>query len=423
MSLDPQAERTLALTLVSSPSAYDYCGEVIEREMFTDALAGQIYSAVQALLFRGLPVSAVAVQAELLESGVAKTAIPSWSRGVTVPPNETASLANRIRECWAQREVVALGQRVGEISLQRGSQAALNAIAEIQAKLQSKPTAKAKSMLQVSHDLVSELTEQLSGGGKVTFDTGYELLDKYTNGLRVGELFVIGARPSQGKSSFVMGMMAYLARTGVNVGAFWLEDDWRDAGRRYHQARHYVPAMELRGSPQMALRRLNDVVVRNVEEQERIFIDDTHGLSATDIAARMRRMAREDGVKVFFADHLGEFGISQGDSWGDRHDLALGKAARIYRDTAKDLGCVPVLCSQMNRRVEQRAGQEPVLSDLDGSGQLEQAARVVAFISTPTNDQGESTGEFLVRLRKNMGGPKCEFALRWVPQRMAVENP
>jgi replicative DNA helicase len=423
MSFDLQAERTLVLTLVARPRAFDYTGGQLEREMFADPLASRIFHAVQLLVFRGTPINPVSVQAAMLEDERAGSVIPTWNRGNVVTPEESAALASRVREMWARREIAAASLRLGEIASNQGSRAALEEMAETLKRLETKPANREKSMLELSIDYLTEAREHaLHPSQGIAFDTGYKALDRHTGGLRVGELFVIAARPSNGKTSFVTGIASHLARTGIKAGAFWLEDDWHDAVRRYHQTRNYLTTEDFR-DPRKAHERMTDVAGRNPEEQERLFVDDTHGLTIADICARMRRMARERGVRVFFADHLGEIQIERDDRWGDRHDLALGKAARAYRDTAKDLNCVPVLCAQMNRRVESRADRKPQMSDIDGSGQVEQAARAIAFVSQPLDEHGVATGEFIINLEKNMNGPKGEIRLKWVPERMSVENP
>ena len=421
-SHDLQAERTLVLTLVANPAAYDRCGDLLERFMFVDDQAARIYDAVQRLLFSAQTVNAVSVQAELVKGGKGGSVLPTWNRGATVGDEEVSTLAQRVREMWARREVEALASRLPEIASARGSQAAAAEAAEALAKIQT-GGGRCRSMLELTAEYMTELQRDMSDPqARVAFETGFERYDRHTGGLRPGLLTVIAARPGVGKSSFVMGMAQHLAKTGVPVGMFWLEDDWRDACRRYHSARNFVAAEDLRGNPRLALQAMNEVALRRPEEQERIFVDDTHGLTVNEITARMRRMVREKGVRVFFADHLGEMRIEKDDRWGDRHDLALGKAARQFRDTAKELKAAPVLCSQMNRQVERRAEGTARMSDLDGSGQVEQAARVIAFLSKPEDEQGNSTGEFHVHLAKNTNGIPGLVKLKWDAAHMTIGN-
>jgi replicative DNA helicase len=220
-----------------------------------------------------------------------------------------------------------------------------------------------------------------------------------------------------------VALAANFAARGIPVGMFWLEDDWRDAVRRFLSRRLCAEAWRLRGAPAKAL----DYVTKFPDFVDRsdlpLYVDDTHGLTITDIQARMRRMSREHGVRVFVLDHLGEVKIEREERWGDRHDLALGRVAREYRDAAKSLGAVPILISQMNRRIEQRgADSVPQMSDLDGSGQVEQAARLIAFVQLHRNERLEPKGTGALHIVKATGGQTGTVDLKWSTQSMTWEE-
>jgi replicative DNA helicase len=221
----------------------------------------------------------------------------------------------------------------------------------------------------------------------------------------------------------VIALAVNLALSGVPVGILWLEDDWRDAVRRFLARRLKCDAWRLRGKPAGALNYVSSHESFLSKVDLPLYVDDTHGLTVTDIQARMRRMSREHGVKVFVLDHLGEVRIEREERWGDRHDLALGRVAREYRDTAKSLGAVPILISQMNRRWEQRGTDTvPQMSDLDGSGQVEQAARLIAFVQLYRDDKGAATGKGALHVAKATGGVTGSVGLRWNGNSMTWEE-
>lgn len=251
----------------------------------------------------------------------------------------------------------------------------------------------------------------------LVYKTGFPWLDRVAGGLGIGDLSVFAARPGVGKSAFAIALASNLAER-VPVGVFWLEDSAGDFVRRMIARRCAVRATTLRSG-----RTISDDDWRDIEADRAglrklpIWVDDTHGLTATEIAIRMRGMAREHGVRVFIADHLGEMRIEREDRWGDRHDLAVGRAAKIFRDTAKELGAAPVLMAQMNRSVESRAGGMARLSDINNSGEIEQAARLVAFCSRPTRDA------FHLQISKNTGGEAdVTVELAWIGDFMTVES-
>lgn len=420
-----EAEQAVLGALLIDPQAIDAIPE-LRAEWFFSVAHQEIAAAIVRLSRERRPLDPVMVHEALESSRKIPDVVPpnmvfGLARGLGTAAN-VAHYANTIRRLWALRQARLLAARFASNPDLDDAEAAIGALQRDLAAIEC-GKAKPRSMLELTAAYVEELQREMANPeARVAFDTGYSLYDKHTGGLRPGVLSVWAGRPGNGKTAFVMGAMAHLARTGVPCAAFWLEDDWRDATRRYHQAANYVPAEHLRGAPARALQAMNGAALRDMPAQERLFVDDAHGLTVHDITARMRRLHREHGVRVFFADHLGEMRVDREERWGDRHDLALGRAARVFRDVAKELGAAPVLVSQMNRQVERRTDATPRMSDLDGSGQVEQAARVIAFLSQQRDAAGEPTCEFQVDLAKNTNGKPGLIKLRWVPERMAIEN-
>lgn len=412
---DLAAEKALALTLVHDPKAFDYCS-ALRPEMFGSEQARAVYEGVVAVVRSGKPVTPVTVQAAMLAAGRAGSAIPGWAKGAPVSTQEAATLAARLRELWARRTLAAVAGEIAGSALDTDSAQAGARLAEALAEIQAGGSGKARPIQQLVYDWMLELEDEAKNpsAAPVFYDTGFASLDSATGGLARGELSVFAARPGSGKSSFMVALAVNLAATGVPVGMFWLEDDWRDAARRFLARRLRCEAWRLRGKPGPAV---NYVASHEgfVEKSDLpLYVDDTHGLTILDVQARMRRMSREQGVRVFILDHLGEVRIERDDRWGDRHDLALGRVAREYRDTAKQLGAVPVLVSQMNRQWERRGADSiPQMSDLDGSGQVEQAARLIAFLRMDRNEDGTSAGTGSLDVVKATGGRPGSVGLRW----------
>lgn len=418
----PEAEEAVLAAILMDETTFDHVAPLLTSQDFYLLAHQHIYTVCEELTRESRAIDPVLVEQRLDAKGLLNRALPrdltfALARGLGTAVN-VAHYAHVVADLSRLRQTILAAQSVVE----RGYESAdrvpefLSEASEALSLIVS-PRKAARNMLDLSLDRFAELERDLDrpAASHVVFDSGFPSLDRLTGGLRPGVLAVFAARPGEGKSSFVMAIASYLARTGVPVGLFWLEDDWRDAVARYHCARHFAPTVSLRGRAQEAYAALGRVANSSADEQKRIWVDDTHGLTVNDIAARMRRMHREHGVRVFFADHLGEIGIERGDRWGDRHDLALGRAARVYRDTAKSLDAVPILCSQMNRNSEHRADTAPRLSDLDGSGQVEQAARLIAFLS-----HGDSV--FTVDVRKNTSGKTGSLDFRWIPERMTIEE-
>jgi replicative DNA helicase len=425
MMHDLEAEKRLALTLVLDPNAWDYCSDIVRAPMFGSDQARAVYEGVKAVVTASKPITPVTVQAAMTAAGRGGSVVPGWAKGTPLSPVEAVELAKRIRLLWEGREIAARGAVAVGLA-EKDPAASQRALAELLGDVQARGDGGAKKIDALVYEWMIELERDAKdpNARSVFYDTGFASLDKATGGLARGELSVFAARPGSGKSSFVIALAVNLAARGIPVGMFWLEDDWRDAVRRFLARRFECEAWRLRG--QQPAKALNYAAsIPGVIERSNLplFVDDTHGLTITDIQARMRRMSRESGIRVFILDHLGEVRIEREERWGDRHDLAIGRIAREYRDTAKQLQAVPILISQMNRRWEQRGADAlPQMSDLDGSGQVEQAARLIAFVQLYRDDTGAPTGKGALHVAKATGGTTGSVGLRWVGQSMTWQE-
>lgn len=414
---DLQAEKALAATLVTDRTAFDYVAGRVRPEMFGSELARDVLATVESLANQRRPVTPVTVQAAMVAAGRKGSAMPAgWHSGGAVRPAEAAVLADRVRELHARRELARVAAEVAQEALETPAAETVARLGEALSQVQTAGPSGARSIGEIAAEWVRTRAQEAAGpeGDRTTFATGFPTLDRLTGGLRVGQLAVLAARPGNGKTSLLVAMAANLAAAGVPVGCFWLEDEAADAARRFLAYRLQADAGVLNGPADLVAHHLEGLPGYPGSLDLPVYIDDTHGLTVSDIAARMRRMKREHGVRVFFLDHLGEVRVERDQRWGDRHDLALGRIARIYRDTAKELEAVPVLVSQMNRQVERReAGGPARMSDLDGSGQVEQAARLIAFLKLDRNEQGSATGGGGLEVAKCVGRGPGLINLRW----------
>jgi replicative DNA helicase len=425
VDFDLAAEKALTLTLVLDRDAWDYVQPLgITAEMFGSEQGRAVFEGVRSVVQSGRAITPVTVQAAMQTHGKGGSAVPVWAKGSPVTRDEVVALAQRIRVLWEGREEVAEFGKAAELA-KTDPRAAAESVSLLLARIQSKGAGGARSMGSMVYDWMTELEQQAKdpNAAPVFYDTGFAKLDQATGGLARGELSIFAARPGSGKSSFIVALAVNLAARGIPVGMFWLEDDWRDAVRRFLARRLLCEAWKLRGKPGFALNYVAGYENFLAKADLPIFTDDTHGLTITDIQARMRRMSREHGVKVFVLDHLGEVRIEREERWGDRHDLALGRITREYRDTAKSLGAVPVLVSQMNRNWEKRGPDAlPQMSDLDGSGQVEQAARLISFVQMYRDETGASTGKGALHVTKATGGVTGSVGLRWNGGSMTWED-
>lgn len=261
--------------------------------------------------------------------------------------------------------------------------------------------------------------------------TGFSDLDDLTSGLQRGEMIIIAARPSMGKTALALNMIENMAMHGKGVGLFSLEMGKQQLVQRLLAARSGIDSQRLRRNMLRAedYRALMTACDEMMEAP--IFIDDTPGISMHQMRAKARRMVEKHDIKAIIIDYL------QLMSTGKRvesRQLEVSEMSRGVKEMARELN-LPVIClSQLNRAAEHREGHRPRMSDLRESGSIEQDADVVAMLHREEyyhqNDenwqeqmeqfaaQGEShrdlrgVGELIVAKQRN--GPTGTVRLTWV---------
>jgi replicative DNA helicase len=243
-----------------------------------------------------------------------------------------------------------------------------------------------------------ERIEDLARGGALItgVPTGFVDLDKLTLGFQPSELIIIAARPSMGKTAFVLNLAQNAAiQSGVPVAIFSLEMAKEQLVGRMLAAEGYIDAQRLRNG-----RLTNEDFARlakaaGILGSAPIWIDDSPSLSALDIRARSRRLRAENNVGLIIIDYLQ---LIQGPGNIENRTQEISYISRSLKILARELRVPVITLSQLSRAPEQRSAENrrPQLSDLRESGAIEQDADVVMFLYRPeyyegtTDDKGEA---------------------------------
>ena len=257
-----------------------------------------------------------------------------------------------------------------------------------------------------------------AGAGTVLgVDTGFADLNDQMSGFQKGDLIILAARPSVGKTAFALTLARNAAvEAGVGMGIFSLEMSKMQLAQRLLSVETKVDLHKLRTG------RLSDEdwmnLTHNIERLARapIYIDDTPGISVLEARAKARRLQREHGVGMVIIDYLQ---LMSGHIRTQSREQEISHISRGLKAMAKELD-VPVLAlSQLSRAVESRTDRRPQLSDLRESGSLEQDADVVMFIYRPEmydlkSPDGESLeGLAQIIIGKQRNGPVGSVDLMW----------
>jgi replicative DNA helicase len=242
----------------------------------------------------------------------------------------------------------------------------------------------ARSIQQVMNDAIKQIEE---AGKKPTgvsgVPSGFTSLDKITSGWQNSDLVIIAARPSMGKTAFILSMCRNMAvEFNIPVAIFSLEMSSVQLAKRLLVAEAELPSEKIRSG---RLEQFEwDHLLRKTSRlvQSPLFVDETPALSVFELRAKSRRLVSQHGVSLIVVDYL-QLMTSPGDGKGNR-EQEVSNISRSLKALAKELNVPIIALSQLNRAAELRSGdKKPMLADLRESGAIEQDADIVIFIHRP----------------------------------------
>lgn len=277
----------------------------------------------------------------------------------------------------------------------------------------------AETLDQLINDAIRKLEE--NDGRLITgISTGYPNLDEITSGLQNGEMIVVAARPSMGKTALALNMAENMVSREVSVALFSLEMSRQQLTQRLLSSRSAVSGHKIRrnmlsdNDMEAILQAANDLM------QRPLYIDDTPGLTIMQLRAKARRLKQSHNIGIVFVDYLQ---LMTSGRRAESRQQEVSEISRGIKALARELN-VPVVClSQLNRAAEQREGHRPRMSDLRESGSIEQDADVVAMLHRESyyhmndetwieqNEDKHNLAELIIAKQRN--GPTATVKLTW----------
>ncbi|MBI2430260.1 MAG: replicative DNA helicase [Ignavibacteriales bacterium] len=273
-----------------------------------------------------------------------------------------------------------------------------------------------------------EMLESIHGthSGVTGVPSGFTVLDNMTGGFQSSDLIIVAARPSMGKTAFVLSMARNAAVDHDKaVGFFSLEMSSQQLVLRLICAEARVDAHSVRTGrlPEEQWRHLSTRIGKLYNAK--IFIDDTPALSILELRAKARRLRAEHNINMIIIDYLQ---LMQGPKNAQSREQEISMISRSLKALSKELNIPVVALSQLNRAVEVAADKRPTLANLRESGAIEQDADVVLFIHRPekyglSRDDGSSAeGVAEIIIGKQRNGPTGEVELAFINQYARFEN-
>jgi len=330
--------------------------------------------------------------------------------------------ARVVREKATMRELIhAAGEILEEVHTARTP--AQNLLESAEQKIFRIAQKRENGVVSTASELVHEtmrMIDESEGNGFMGVRTGYAQLDEMTNGLQKGEMLILAARPSMGKTALSLNLLQQIAQNGTSSVMFSLEMGKQQLIQRMLCALGGIDAQRLRkhmlGSDDY--RRL--MAACGEISKLPIFIDDTPGLSLLAMRSKARRLKERYGIGFIAIDYLQ---LMSSGSRVESRQLEVSEISRGIKAMARELD-VPVLClSQLNRAAEQREGHRPRMSDLRESGSIEQDADVVMMLHREdyyhrgdpnwADENPDKVGTAELILAKQRNGPTGTVDLAW----------
>lgn len=337
--------------------------------------------------------------------------------------------ADIIRERSVLRRLISVANGIADTGYNTGGRKAAEILDEAEQEVfriaDDRPQDQGPVFINPLLSSAVERIDELAGseGGITGVSTGYADLDDKTRGWQKSDLIIVAARPSMGKTSLMMNFVEHaIFSDDKPVLVFSLE----------------MPAESLIFRLLSAIGRIDQTKIRTGDLTEEdwpsfnsavaklkdkpLFIDDSVGISPTEMRARARRVVREHGnIGMIAVDYLQ---LMQIKGFGDNRVGEVSEISRSLKQLAREFECPVIVGSQLNRSLEQRPNKRPVMSDLRESGAIEQDADVITFIYRDEvyNEDSPDKGMAEVIIGKQRNGPLGTVRLSFLGQYTRFEN-
>lgn len=425
-----EAEQSVIGSMIMDREAIVVASELISGEDFYNRQYGILFETMVELNEEGSPVDLVTLQNRLREKDVPpEVSSLEFVRDLITAVPTSANIkyyANIVAEKSTLRKLIKLNEEIAN-NCYAGKES-LEFILEDTEKrvfqlVQKRNTGDFVPIRQVVMNAMDKIEAAAKNKGAVTgIPTGFIDLDYRTAGMQPSDLVLIAARPSMGKTAFVLNIAQHVAfKQNKTVAIFSLEMSKEQLVNRMFSLESKVDAQHLRTG------QLNDqeweklIESAGVIGRSNLIIDDTPGISISELRSKCRKYKLEYNLSMIIIDYLQ---LMSGSGRSDSRQQEISDISRSLKSVARELG-VPVLAlSQLSRAVEQRPDHRPMLSDLRESGAIEQDADVVMFIYRDDyyNHDTEKKDVAEIIIAKQRNGPIGTIELAWLPMYTKFAN-
>lgn len=426
-----EAEQSVIGSMLMDREAIITSSEIVTAEDFYQHQYGIMFEAMVELFNEGKPVDLVTLQNRLKEKDVPpEVSSLEFVRDIitTVPTSANVkSYANIVREKAVLRRLIKVNEEIAN-DCYLGRESLETILAETEKKifdlLQSRHSGDFVPIRQIVLNVLENIEKASKTKETVTgIPTGFIDLDYKTSGFQPSDFILIAARPSMGKTAFVLNVVDYVTvRRGLPCMVFSLEMSKEQLVNRMLSMESNVDSQKLRTG---TLTDSDwDAVVEGVGiiGGSKLIIDDTPGISITELRSKCRKAKLEHGISMIIIDYLQLMTASGKGS--DNRQQEISEISRSLKALAREMQAPVVALSQLSRACETRTDHRPMLSDLRESGAIEQDADVVMFLYRDDyyNKDSDMKDMAEVIIAKQRNGPIGTVNLVWMPQYTKFAN-
>ena len=421
-----ESEQSVVGSMIMDRDAILTASEILTKDDFYHQQYGVLFEAIVELYNSGQPVDLVTLQNKLREKDVPPEVasleyISDLVAAVPVTVN-VASYAQIVKDKALLRQIIKVNQEI-ENDCYNGKESVTEILEktehDIFALVQNHGNSEYVPIRQVVMNAIHKIEQASKQKGTVTgIPSGFIDLDYKLSGFQPSDFILIAARPSMGKTAFVLNVVDYVSvRKNLPCMVFSLEMSKEQLVNRMLSMESNVDSQKLRTG---TLTDSDwDAVVEGIGiiGNSKLIIDDTPGISISELRSKCRKMKLEYGLSIVIIDYLQLMSGSR-KGGNDNRQQEISDISRSLKALARELHAPVIALSQLSRACETRTDHRPMLSDLRESGAIEQDADVVMFLYRDDyyNKDTEHPNEAEVIIAKQRNGPIGTVNLIWKPE-------
>ena len=425
-----EAEQSVIGSMILDREAITIASELIFPEDFYNKQYGVLFESMVELNDEGKPVDLVTLQNKLKEKDVPpEVSSLEFIRDIITAVPTSANVRYYARIVAEKSTLRKLIRTIGEIENEcYAGKESLEVILEDTEKkvfdlVQRRNTGDHVPIRKVVMNALQRIEAASKSTGSVTgVATGFFDLDVMTSGMQPADLVLIAARPSMGKTAFVLNIAQHAAfKLNKSVAIFSLEMSKEQLVNRMFSLESSVDAQHLRNGKLDETEWEKLIESAGVIGNSKLIIDDTPGISIQEMRSKCRKYKLEQGLDMIIIDYLQ---LMSGGGKSESRQQEISEISRSLKALAREMN-VPVLSlSQLSRAVEQRPDKRPMMSDLRESGAIEQDADVIMFIYRDDyyNKDTEKPGVAEIIIGKQRNGPVGTVELAWMAKYTRFAN-